>query len=376
MERILISPQKYIQGRNVIEKIGEYVKPLGTKLLVIADECVWHLVGEKVMESFHKQNLSFEKVGFNGESSENEIARIEKIGKEFGADVIIGIGGGKSVDTAKAVGEILSAKVVSVPTIASTDAPTSSLSVIYSDDGVFEKYKFYLKNPDIILVDSQVIAQAPSRFLAAGIGDGMATWIEARANLESRKPAMAGGLSTLAAAKIAELCWDTLFQYGEAALLAVKQKTVTPAVEAVIEANTLLSGLGFESVGLAAAHAIHNGFTVLHDKTHDLMHGEKVAFGTLVQMALESWTTEELYNYIDFCIKLGLPTTLKDLNLGDASKEELMKVAEAACQDGETIHNMPFEISPEMVFDAIIAADAYATEYKLKKLVQNYNPKN
>jgi glycerol dehydrogenase len=366
MERILISPRKYVQGRGVIEKIGDYVKPLGSNLLVIADEFVWGLVGDRVTKSIQNQKLDVTRVDFKGESSDKEISRVARIGEDAHVEVVIGIGGGKSLDTAKAVGEVLHAKTVSVPTVASTDAPTSALSVIYSDEGVFERYKFYATNPDLVLVDSQVIAQAPVRFLAAGIGDGLATWVEARANLESHKPAMAGGVATLAAARLAELCWDTLFKYGEAALKAVEQHAVTPAVEAVIEANTLLSGLGFESAGLAAAHAIHNGFTVLHDKTHKLMHGEKVTFGTLTQLSMEARTTDELYQYIDFCIRIGLPTTLADLNLGDVTHEELYRVAEAACHPNETIHNMPFPVTPEMVLDAMLAADAYARAYKMR----------
>ena len=161
------------------------------------------------------------------------------IAKEVGADAIVGVGGGKTLDTAKAVAHPAALPLVLVPTIASTDAPTSSLSVIYDDDGAFLEYRFYGRNPDVVLVDTTVIARAPVRFLVAGIGDGLSTFFEADASSTTRKPAMAGGPPLLAAKTLARLCYDTL-----------------------------LSGLGFDSGGLAAAHSIHNGLTVLHE-THE-----------------------------------------------------------------------------------------------------------
>jgi len=253
--------------------------------------------------------------------------------------------------------------------VASTDAPTSALSVIYSDEGVFHRFLILPRNPDLVLVDTEVIARAPVRYLVAGIGDGLSTWVEARANLESRRPAMAGGVATLAAANLAKLCWDTLMTYGPAAVRAVERQAVTLAVERVVEANTLLSGLGFESGGLAAAHAVHNGITALHERTHMILHGEKVAFGTLVQLVLGGRPTVELYTFIDYCAVVGLPTTLAELHLADASESELRLVAERACAPGETIHNMPFVVTPDMVFDAIHAADAIATERRRQQVV-------
>lgn len=359
----MISPKRYIQGRGALADLGEHVQPLGKRALVMSDEVVWGLIGDRVRRSLEAAGVQLTQAPFGGETSENEINRITRMGQEAKTDVVIGVGGGKVIDAAKAVGAHLEGNWAIVPTIASTDAPTSALSVIYSDEGVFEKYVFHPKNPDLVLVDTAVIAQAPARFLVGGIGDGLATWVEVRANLESRKPAMSGGVATLAAAHLARLCWDTLFDYGVAAIKAVECKAVTPAVEAVVEAATLLSGLGFESGGLAAAHAIHNGLTVLHDETHDLTHGEKVAFGTLSQLVLEGRDLDEIDELIDLYRQVNLPATLAELNLGDASRDKLRKVAEGACAEGETIHNMPFPVTPEMVLDAMLAADAYGRTY-------------
>ncbi len=366
MHTALIAPSTYIQGRGVVAELGRLVQPLGDRALVMADDVVWKLVGQTVTASLQQANIHMIHQPFGGETSGREIERNRQIGQQGQVQMVIGLGGGKVIDAAKAVGAQLQSNWVIVPTIASTDAPTSRLSVIYSDAGIFERYAFHTKNPDLVLVDTAVIAQAPARFLAAGIGDGLSTWVEAQANLASRKPAMSGGVATRAAATIAQLCWETLFGYGEAALLAVEQHVVTPAVEAIVEANTLLSGLGFESCGLAAAHAIHNGLTVLHDQTHSLMHGEKVAFGTLSQLALEDRTLAEINELIDFCLRIGLPTTLRDLNLDNIERADLMRVAQAACAEGETIHNMPFPVLPTMVLDAMLAADAYGRAYKAR----------
>ena len=206
------------------------------------------------------------------------------LAKEEDCDLVIGLGGGKTIDSAKAIADLLQSSVVIAPTIASTDAPVSALSVIYTDEGAFERYIFYSKNPELVLVDSKVISQAPKRLLASGIADGLATWVEARAVMQANGKTMLGQRQTLAGVAIAQRCEETLFADGLQAMAACEAKVVTPALENIIEANTLLSGIGFESGGLAAAHAIHNGFTALTGDIHHLTHGEKVAYGTLVQL--------------------------------------------------------------------------------------------
>ncbi|TMN20868.1 glycerol dehydrogenase [Lentibacillus cibarius] len=364
-ERIFISPAKYVQGKNAIEKIGDYLKDIGSQTVVIADETVWDIAGHKVVDALKKKNIASEEILFNGEASNEEIKRISKEAKGAGATIVVGVGGGKTLDTSKAIADELDAYTVIVPTAASADAPTSALSVVYSDEGVFESYRFYNHNPNLILLDSHVISEAPPRLLTSGIADAMATWIEARAVINFGGSNQAGGTTTIAAKAIAEKCEETLFRYGHLAYESAKAKVVTPALEDIIEANTLLSGLGFESGGLAAAHAIHNGFTALDGEIHHLTHGEKVAFGTLAQLALEKHSLEEMERYIGFYISLDLPVTLEDIKLKDATREDIMKVAEAAIVDGETIHN-GFNVTADEVADAIFAADQYSKAYKKK----------
>lgn len=247
--------------------------------------------------------------------------------------------------------------VVIVPTIASTDAPCSALSVIYTDKGVFEKYLFLPASPNVVLVDTEVVSKAPVRLLVAGMGDALATYFEARACKRSDAGNCVGGKCTLAAMALAELCFDTLLENGVSAALAVTQKVCTKAVENVIEANTYLSGIGFESGGLAGAHAIHNGLTVI-EETHSMYHGEKVAFGTLVQLVLENADTEEIETVLDFCNSVGLPVTLEQLGVKEIKAEQIMEVARLAAAEGDTLGNMPFEVTPEDVYAAIMAADA------------------
>ncbi|AET60883.1 glycerol dehydrogenase [Paenibacillus terrae HPL-003] len=365
-EKVFISPGKYVQGKNVIDKTGEYVKPLGHTALVIADKLVWGIAADRVVKSLEQAGITSIKVEFQGEASKNEVNRIADQGRSGHVDIVIGVGGGKTLDTAKAVNEALGSSVVIIPTTASTDAPTSALSVLYTDEGSFDTYSFFSKSPSLILVDTKVISQAPPLFLSSGIADAMATWIEARAVIEARATTMAGGLPTLAAEAIAAKCEEVLFDYGLQAYESVKRKVVTPALEAVVEANTLLSGLGFESGGLAGAHAIHNGFTVLEGDIHHLTHGQKVAFGTLVQLALEKRPLAEVERYIDFYLKLDLPVTLEDVKLQEASREDLYRVAQAATKEGETAHNLPFAVTADDVLDAILAADQYSLAYKAK----------
>ncbi|RXY42520.1 UDP-N-acetylmuramoyl-L-alanine--D-glutamate ligase [Klebsiella pneumoniae] len=168
--------------------------------------------------------------------------------------------------------------------------------------------------------------------------------------------------NALAALALAELCYNTLLEEGEKAMLAAEQHVVTPALERVVEANTYLSGVGFESGGLAAAHAIHNGMTAIPD-AHHYYHGEKVAFGTLTQLVLENAPVDEIETVAALCHSVGLPITLAQLDIKGDIPTKMRLVAEAACAEGETIHNMPGGVDSDQVYAALLVADQYGQRF-------------
>lgn len=363
MANIIGSPERYIQGRGVLKDLCKYAANLGKAPFILVSASGKSRVDSPIDTGAKEFGATVTYEIFKGECSRTEIDRLMKAYKAAGSDVIIGIGGGKIHDTAKAVAYYAKAPVIIVPTIAATDAPCSALSVIYSEEGVFEEYLFLPSSPNVVLVDIDVISKSPARLLVSGMGDALATYFEARACKQADAPNFLGGQYTVTSMAIAKLCYETLLADGVKALVALREKACTKALENVVEANTYLSGIGFESCGIAAAHAVHNGFTAI-EETHHCYHGEKVAFGTLTQLVLENSPVEELEEVMDFCMAVGLPTTLADLGIAKIDPEKLMQAAELACAPNDTMGNMPFKVTAQMVYDAIVSADALGRHYK------------
>lgn len=377
MRKAFICPTKYVQGEDELLNLGYFVKSFGESALLIAHKDDVVRVNDKLEKTCEKFGITFVESGFQGECSREEVARLQKIAKEKGCTCTIGLGGGKAIDTAKCVaqGEAL----IIVPTIAATDAPTSHSAVLYTPEGAFDDYAYFKQSPTVVLIDTTVIAKAPTRFLVSGMGDALSTYFEARATSNSYSNVNAGlpcgyregvcgeAKGTNTALALAKLCYETLIKDGAKAKLASDCNVVTQQLENIIEANILLSGLGFESGGLAGAHAIHDGLTIL-EGTHKYFHGEKVAFGTIAQLVLENVSTEELNQVLDFCLEVGLPVCLSDIGVDSITEEELMEVAKKACIKEESIHAMPFPITVESVAAAIIAADKIGKNYKAKRV--------
>lgn len=367
MVKIFASPSTYVQGPGALYNSADYIKKLGTKVILLADKVVYKIVGNDFLDYLKDNKFDVKKVTFAGEASDEEITRVTGIGKDFEAETIIGLGGGKTLDSAKAIADNLGISVAILPTLASTDAPCSRLSVIYTPDGAFEKYRFYTKNPDLVLVDTTVVAGAPASLLASGIADALATNVEAQAVAKGAGHTMLGADQTLVGSAIGAKCEETLFNYGIEAYTAVKAHTASKALDKVVEANTLMSGVGFESGGLSAAHAIHDGLTALHGEIHTMTHGQKVAFGTLTQLFLEGADKKRVDKFLNFYLELDLPTTFADLKIPNVTDEELLEVGKQACADGDTMAEMPFKVAPEDVVEAMKGANAYATYVKENK---------
>lgn len=355
-------PLQYIQGPGELNNLAKYTADYGSRVLVLIDASLFESISAKLEESFGKTESKVKCIAGEGECCWKEINRVMDISKAFQSEVIVGVGGGKTMDTAKMVADQLALPKVICPTSASSDAPTSALSVMYSDEGVHMGSIFFKKHAELVLLDTDIILSAPPRLFVAGMGDALATYFEAHAILDSDTPNHIGSgyKPTRLAAAIADLCYEILLERGEFALECVKRGVLTSAVEDVIEANTLLSGLGFENTGCVTAHGVHSGLTILPE-TAPFFHGEKVAFGIVVEMVLENRPTDEINKIMRFMVSVGLPVTLEQFNVAP-TEENIEAIADKSLKS-TLVSLEPFEVNMKNLVAAIKGADILGKKY-------------
>jgi glycerol dehydrogenase len=351
--RIMLAPLRYVQGPGALSEMGAQVETLGIRNpLVLVDRNARRYVETPLVVGFDPRGITYKFVDFGGECAWPEIERVKGLCVGGDHDAVISCGGGKTLDTGRCVAAGRAMNVektppevfaklgagvpcINVPTIAATDASTSAASLVYADDGTLEATIVFPTNPTMVLVDTSVIAKAPVRLLVSGMGDALATYFEADMCLRTSGPSVqTRAQSTRTAQALARLCFDILMDYGVQARIEAEAQVPGPALEAVVEANVLLSGLGFESGGLSAAHAIGHAFHhIRHLFEKPLFHGELVAFGTLVQLVMEGRKPDFLDTVFGFCRAVGLPTTFSEMTLKGIAESALETVALVASRD-------------------------------------------
>lgn len=355
------APGRYVRQAGALKNCGTWMKLWGGRPLIVGGETALKVAGAVLTQSLVESGL--EPAGtlwYGGQCSAANIQRVARAARSQKADLLVGVGGGRALDTVKAAAAELNLPLVTVPTIAATCAAWTSVAVHYSDDGVFIALKPAV-SPALVVVDTNIVAHAPVRLLSAGMGDTLAKWVELAATFTPEKR----NAATEAAHTLARLTLDVLFRSGAAARRAASAGATTPALEEVIDAIILLSGsvsgYGGDACRTAAAHAIYSGLTVL-PAVHRLYHGELVAFGVLAQLALEGKAATEVQDYLAFLAGAGLPITLAEIGLAGVSRSDLEKVA-ATSVEVEDMFNMPYPVTPPMVLDALYQADAWGKKW-------------
>ncbi len=366
MSVIFGNPGRYVQGPGTIKQIGHHISTmeLGERGLVVGGKTALSQTQAAITESFKSQGITQVTEIFAGEVTRKEIDRLAEIGKKNRVNFLVGVGGGKAIDAAKGATIGLKLPLVVVPTVAATDGACSTLVATFSEEHVFSGSIFRPRNPELVLVSTDILIRAPLRFLAAGMGDALSTKFEVEAAQKSGINNFHGGAAARSSLEIAKWCTDTVLNHGEAAKRAAKEGIPNQVFEQVVEAVIFASSVSFENcAGLAAAHALTTGFTVLQE-VQPYLHGELVGFFTLAQLILEKQPKEFIDRVFQFCHSVGLPLTLGEIGLKDHPEELVMKGAEASCRNSSRVHNEPFPVTPRTLCEALMETDRIGSQYR------------
>lgn len=343
------SPSRYVQGAGALAAIGKELSRIGTEAVLVLDPLIQDRYGAAIDASCREAGVKALQLRFTGECTPEEVARLAA---EAGTPAIVAsAGGGKCIDAGKALANRTGAKVVTIPTIASTDAPTSHNYVMYDAEHRMLGVEKLRRNPELVVVDTEVIARAPRKLFVAGIGDAIGKIYEADACANANGINMYGGHSSWAAVHLGRACHALLLEKAEAALAAIDRQAPDEALERVVEATVLMSGLAFESGGLSISHSMTRGLTALKPWSETL-HGFQVAYANLVQIRLEGRPDTEVEALADFYARIGLPRSLTEL--GGAPDENAYAVIAEKTMTAPHVRHFPRDITAGDVRDAML----------------------
>lgn len=326
MLKIFGAPSRYIQGPDAIDTLGASAALFGSHAVLVIDSYMHKLLGKKLAALCAVHQVKLHSLLLDGDLTPDAIVRLCAQAGKISPPLVIAVGGGKAIDAGKAVSKASNCHLITVPTVASNDAPTSKNYVLYDENHNLLAVEHMLFNPTMVIVDTSLIATAPAHFFRAGLGDAISKKFEAEQCFRNQGKNMFDASSTLTAQLIADGCFQTLLREGEEALSVAGSGKPTPAFERVVEAMILMSGLGFESGGLSIAHALTRGLPCISGVGHSL-HGLQVALGLLVQLDLEKRSDTMHADLKHWYKKTGLPTRLADIGATAINKEEIQRAA-------------------------------------------------
>jgi glycerol dehydrogenase len=354
--RVFGAPQRYLQGPGAIDAMGEYLARLGGSAALVADQTVMGLFGERILTACAKAGVRCERVEFSGEIVPDEVERLTGLVRPMKVDFVIGCGGGKGIDAGKGVAHQLQRRIVTIPTAASNDAPTSKNYVLYDHSHRLLRVEHMPANPEVVVVDTQIIVTAPVPMFTAGIGDAIVKKFEVAQCMAAGGPNMFGARACAAAGALADLCYDTLRAHAQQALADVRARRVSEALERVVEATVLHSGLGFESGGLSISHAMTRGLSAVRG-AREALHGHQVAYALLVQLALEERSAEFIEDMRRFFRRVELPGSLRELGMPDPTAQEMRAIAQGTMTAPHT-RNFQRALSAVDIADAVDRIEA------------------
>jgi glycerol dehydrogenase len=366
---LAVAPARILRGCGILPEAAAAIAHLGKRLLIVSGDCSSAIAQSQLQPALEKQGLDAHHASYLPDCSEASLASLRQAASDNRADCIIGVGGGKALDVAKLLAHQCQLPAVTLPTSPATCAAWTALSNIYSDAGAFQYDVPLNRAPDLLVLDYTLLQNAPRRLLVAGIGDALAKWYEASASSSTATATL-----TIAAVQQARVLRDILLQKSVSALQSPGGEDWREVVDATVLLAGVIGGLGGADCRTVAAHAVHNGLTHL-PAAHETLHGEKVAYGILVQLRLEEMhqgsqlAAAARQQLLEFYNEVGLTKSLEDLGLQGITLAQLRHCAEVATLPNSDIHRLPFPVLP----DLLVAAMVSTTESESLKISGKYS---
>lgn len=348
----------YSIGSDAYSEVKKVCEPHGNRVLLIGGEKAMAAAGDRLREAIADSRLEIvETVLFGSDCTHANISHFANLAREKKADMIFGMGGGKALDTAKGAACEAGIPVFTFPTIAATCAATTALSVVYREDGSFDEFYFYERPARHCFIDLTVIAEAPERYLQAGMGDTIGKYFECNFSARGDKLAHSSELGR----SISRMCYFPLLGCGEEALKSCREnrcsEELKEAVLAIIVSTGLVSLLVIDDYNCAIAHSVYYGLVLLPGFEEENLHGNVVAYGVLVQLAVDG-ELEEAKKLKSFLQKLEIRTTLHEMNV--KLDREYLKPVLTETVTGPDMEHIPYPVTEDMVYRAMEAVETLA----------------